>query len=107
MRRRRRTACSTEKSGANKDKAENYQQRRHTAKEKGSGNTPTKAHFNVRKATSTCIPIKKKNTQKISEGVKKPDTHDATLSKHNFDMLERAAHQQPETNPFCDPDLGF
>ena len=50
--------------------------------------------------------LKKKNTQKIS-GVKKPDAHDATLSKHNFDMLERAAHQQPETNPFCDPDLGF
>lgn len=34
------------------------------AKEKGSGNTPTKAHFNVRKATSTCIPIKKKILKK-------------------------------------------
>ena len=39
--------------------------------------------------------------------MKKPDAHNTTLFKHNFDMLEHAAHQQSETNPFCDSDLGF
>ena len=62
---------------------------------------PQQITFNVRKAASTCIPIKKKQkTQKISERMKKPDAHNTTLFKQNFDVLEHAAHQQSETTHF-------
>lgn len=32
--------------------------------------------------------------------MKKPDAHNTTLFKQNFDVLEHAAHQQSETTHF-------